>query len=313
MTPRASYLLRLGATLLLLGALALIVDVEAALIRLRQMDMVWIAVAIACFSLQTVLMAWRWQITAQRLGTSFGLGVAVREYYLSQLVNLCLPGGVLGDAGRALRMSWREAGDDALVRAAHAVMIERLAGQVAVLALALLGLGLAGLRGLIDWPDWVPVALACAILALLALALVFGLLWWRSGALRRFVMSVRISVLSLTVVVRQIWLSAVIALLMVGAFVASARATGTVLPLAVALGLVPIILTAMMLPFSVGGWGLREGAAAALFPLFGATAASGVAAGVAYGLALMIACMPGLLVIPFERRAEAEAAKAIRR
>ena len=123
----------------------------------------------------------------------------------------------------------------------------------------------------------------------------------------------RISVLSPTVVVRQIWLSAVIALLMVGAFVACARATGTVLPLAVALGLVPIILTAMMLPFSVGGWGLREGAAAALFPLFGATAASGVAAGVAYGLALMIACMPGLLVIPFERRAEAEAAKAIRR
>jgi uncharacterized membrane protein YbhN (UPF0104 family) len=300
-------MLRLLGSLFLLAALLWLVDIDATLLRLRQMDKVWIAVAIGCFSIQTVLMAWRWQITAQRLGAGFGLGIAVREYYLSQLVNLCLPGGVLGDASRALRMSWRDAGDDALLCAAHAVVIERIAGQVAVFILALIGVGLAELRGSIDWPNWMRPAMVYAIPACLVGAVAFGLLWRRSAALRRFGHSVRIAVLSPAILIRQIWLSAVIALLMVAAFAACARATGTILPLAVALGLVPIILTAMILPLSVGGWGLREGAAAALFPLFGATAASGVAAGVAYGLALMIACLPGLLVIPFDRRAAAEA------
>jgi hypothetical protein len=50
----------------------------------------------------------------------------------------------------------------------------------------------------------------------------------------------------------------------------------------------------MLMPLSVGGWGWREAAAAALFPLAEASAGAGVAAGLAYGAVLLVASLPGL-------------------
>jgi glycosyltransferase 2 family protein len=64
-------------------------------------------------------------------------------------------------------------------------------------------------------------------------------------------------------------------------------------PIVTLLALVPIILFAMLVPLSVSGWGLREGAAAALFPVAGATAAEGFATSVAFGLAFLVAVLPG--------------------
>ncbi len=144
MSRGAGYLLRLGVSLGFLATLIWIVDAPEAYERLLTMNPRWIAVAVACFSVVTVLMAKRWQITARQLGVSFGLLWAVREYYLSQLVNLCLPGGVLGDAGRAMRTPRGEGG---LTRSAHAVMIERLVGQAGVLLVGLCGVVLAVLPG----------------------------------------------------------------------------------------------------------------------------------------------------------------------
>jgi hypothetical protein len=49
----------------------------------------------------------------------------------------------------------------------------------------------------------------------------------------------------------------------------------------------------MLIPISVSGWGLREGAAAALLPIAGATASGGLAASVAFGLTFIAAVLPG--------------------
>ena len=72
---------------------------------------------------------------------------------------------------------------------------------------------------------------------------------------------------------------------------------GVSLPPATALVLVPLIVFTMLMPFTVGGWGLREGAAATLLPLAGATAAQGLAASVAFGLAFLVATLPGLVAL----------------
>jgi hypothetical protein len=58
-----------------------------------------------------------------------------------------------------------------------------------------------------------------------------------------------------------------------------------------------MILLAMLIPLTIGGWGLREGAAAWLFPLAGATAAEGLAASVAFGLVFLCVALPGLFFI----------------
>ncbi|SFJ13850.1 lysylphosphatidylglycerol synthase transmembrane domain-containing protein [Jannaschia pohangensis] len=289
----AGYALRLVVSLAILAGLAWIVDAPEAYARLRGMDLRWLALAVGCFTLVTVLMAWRWRLTAQRLGATFGFGWAVREYYLSQLVNLCLPGGMLGDAGRA----WRTPrGGVDLTRAAHAVMIERLAGQVGVLAIGTFGVAWALVPGGVDWPAWLVQGALWVGLVLVLIAVVVGPILRRLGPVAQFRASLEAAFLAPAVVLWQLALSLAIAVLMIVAFWACARATGTAMAGEAALILVPLILTAMMIPVSVGGWGLREGAAAALFPIIGASASAGVAAGAAYGLALMIACLPGVLV-----------------
>lgn len=303
MTARASYALRFGVSLVLLGALLWVVDAARLMERLRGMELRWLAVAVLCLSLSTILMALRWQITSRRLGNPFGLGWAVREYYLAQLANLFLPGGVLGDAGRALRSPRGAAG---LEGATHAVMIERLVGQLAILALALVGLTIAVVRGKTEWSGAGATAMIIGG-SVLAIALVLVAFFRRVKVVRRFLSSFSVAFVARPVILWQIGLSLMTAGLLIMAFVACAHATGTILGPEAALTIVPMILTAMVVPVSVGGWGLREGAAAALFPLIGATAGAGVAAGAAYGIAMIIATLPGLVCLPALHRRSGQA------
>ena len=92
---------------------------------------------------------------------------------------------------------------------------------------------------------------------------------------------------------RLFLLSLAIVALNLAAFAATARATGTPLTAEASVTLIPLILTAMLIPLSIGGWGWREGAAAALFPLAGAPAGAGLVTGATYGVLILIAALPG--------------------
>lgn len=63
---------------------------------------------------------------------------------------------------------------------------------------------------------------------------------------------------------------------------------------------------AISYPHAYPGWGCREGAAAALFPLIGASPSAGIAMGIAYGTMMMTTAKPGLY---FTMRAAASSAK----
>ena len=79
---------------------------------------------------------------------------------------------------------------------------------------------------------------------------------------------------------------------------------GVELGLVATAALVPLILFTMLIPISISGWGLREGAAAALLPSRGATASGGLAASVAFGLAFITAVLPGFLFLLVRRRGQ---------
>ena len=53
----------------------------------------------------------------------------------------------------------------------------------------------------------------------------------------------------------------------------------------------------MLIPVTVAGWGLREGAAAVLWGAVGLAAADGVVVSVAYGLLVLIGSLPGALFL----------------
>ncbi|MAM09080.1 MAG: hypothetical protein CML23_01180 [Rhizobiaceae bacterium] len=53
----------------------------------------------------------------------------------------------------------------------------------------------------------------------------------------------------------------------------------------------------MLIPAGAGGWGTREAAAAALWPLFGLTSAEGLSASLLYGLISLFGVAPQGLVL----------------
>jgi hypothetical protein len=79
-------------------------------------------------------------------------------------------------------------------------------------------------------------------------------------------------------------------------FVIAARTAGTAAPLSQLLPLALLAMLAMVLP-SVAGWGPREGATAWAFAAAGLGAAQGVATAVVYGVMVLVASLPGALVL----------------
>jgi glycosyltransferase 2 family protein len=269
--------------------------------RLRALRPGWVVVAVVLLLVQTVLSALRWRLTAARLGHEMGLRRALREYFLAQVVNLALPGGVLGDAGRAVR-----AGVVAgLERAGQAVVFERLAGQAALVAVVLMAALVVSIApGGIVLPGAILAGLGVVAAVLLmagGLVVLAGAGWprvagWRAAAAQ-------------AVFAREVWpqqlalsLGTVAANLL--AFAACAAAVGVWLPLGAVLVILPLVLFTMLVPLTIGGWGLREGAAVVLFPMAGATAAEGFAASASFGVVFLLTSVLGMALWLWPGRAE---------
>jgi len=285
----------------LMGLLWHVADGASAMRHLAEADPLLLLAALVALSAQTVISALRWRLTAGQLGMVLDRRRAIGEYYLSQIVNQTLPGGMLGDAGRALRAR-AQAG---LIASGQAVLFERLSGQMALLALFCGSMaGTLAMPGGFDWPGW----LFAPVVSALAGGLAAGLLLWGLGSrltghagrgLAGLARAFRRAVTAPEVRLRQALLSLATALCNVLAFACAAAAVGIFLPPATALTLVPLILFTMLIPVTISGWGLREGAAAALLPLAGVGAAQGFAASIAFGLVLLVAAMPGAFVMGF--------------
>ncbi|MFN3825784.1 MAG: lysylphosphatidylglycerol synthase transmembrane domain-containing protein [Pseudorhodobacter sp.] len=271
---------RLGVSVLMLALVMWQVAPQDLWQSLRGVAPGWLALAALALALQILLSALRWQVTARALGMDLPRRRALGEYGLAVFSNTFLPGGVLGDVTRALRarhlQGWR--------RAAASVVIERLAGQVA--------LGLWALGAVVVWLGPEPGGLLLAGAGLIGL---MGLL-----ALRRFAPeagpALRRSWTGAAVWPAQLGLTLAILALNIFGFWAAARAVGVDLPAFAAAFLIPLTLLVMVVPVTVNGWGLREGAAAALWPLMGVGATSAVAASIAFGIACALAAIAGAMV-----------------
>lgn len=273
----------------------------AALDLVRGAHVGWLAAALMLLMALTVLGALRWRLTAAPLGIRLGTRQAIGEYFLAQLVNTTVPGGVLGDVGRAAR-SRHDAGAAA---AAGAVVVERTIGQFAMLVVLTTGfMGTLVVRTSIDWPR--PVLTGLAVLLPLAwgmtLAVLLGLRAQRAGSGRvaRAAQAVRRSLRAAPW--QQVMLGAATASCVLGAFACCALAIGAPLSLAAVVSVVPLVLLAMLIPVSIAGWGVREGAAVALLPIAGISASQSLAVSIAFGLTSLLAALPGIGAVWARRR-----------
>lgn len=299
-----SPLFRLGAKWMLTAALLLVVfyllDGQALADQVQQFHLGPVLMALLIGVLQVVVSAWRWRFTAARLSLKLGFAEAVREYYLGTFLNQVLPGGMAGDASRAWRHGTGETGRGAALRA---VMIERFSGQVVLAIVALASIAAVPALGSLVTGFWQgsgqgwelawKLGLAAAVIAVLILAL----RRLSPSLLATFAADLGRALFSWPALAWQ-WLSSFLVLATyLAVYLLAARALGIGRPAWELLPLVPLVLLAMLLPISIAGWGLREGAAALVWSSAGLPPEEGVVIAVAYGVLVLIGSLPGMLVL----------------
>lgn len=302
-------LLRVLVTLGLLALLASQVDL--AMLR-DQIVAIPLATIIAAVTLQIAAfilagIRWwlmlSWLVKQRRASAGIRLGEALPSYYIGILFNTFLPTGIGGDAVRTIHLHGRGHSGSALVASALA---DRLLGLFSILALS--GISLALLTD-------VPVLRATgnALLAVLALApfalallylpaterLIEGL---RGRTRHRRILALLIDILALSHLYRRaggalaigLVLSLVLQLCVVLAYALLAPAVGLEVPFSVLVYSVPAAIMATLLPVSLGGMGVREGALVGVLTLSGCATGAAVSLSLAYLLVLWIASTPGI-------------------
>ena len=260
---------------------------------LRAVDTWALAAASGLAVLTTMCCAWRWRIVARGLGVDLPLGTAVAAYYRSLFLNVTLPGGVVGDVHRGISHG-RDTSD--VGRGLRAVAWERSAGQIVQVVLTV--------AVLLVMPS--PVR---AVMPLVALALIAGqrASRWRRAcgppsagpvgeAARAAARDLREALLA-----RRAWPAIALASALVVAghaatFLIAARSAGVTAPLSQMLPLALLVMLAAALP-NVGGWGPREGVTAWAFAAAGLGASLGVTTAVVYGVMVLVASLPGAVVL----------------
>ena len=295
---RRHVVLRAAVSIGLLAGLAWWLDLGTVVSGLAQMRFGWVLLAVAISVVQVAVLAWRWRFTAGCLGVDLSYTAAWREYYLSIFLNQVMPGGVVGDVSRA----WRQARVQTRQRepagpAVRAVIFERLSAQAVMTAVALVSL--LALPVIVNRGSRLVLFGAGAVAVLIVIAMV---VWMRrqssaQSLVGQVLADLDAAHLSGPVFAAQLVSAAIVVGTYLGTYLTAARAVGMDTPLPVLLPLVAPVLMSMLIPVTVAGWGLREGAAAVLWGAVGLTAADGVLVSVAYGLLVLIGSLPGALFL----------------
>lgn len=241
--------------------------------------------ALLLTAVATLANAWRWRVVARALGAPLTVSGSIAAYYRSQFLNATLPGGVVGDAHRAVRHG-RDVGD--LGVGLRAAVWDRVCGQVVQVGLLVVALAV------LDTPlrRYAPVALG----GLVAFGLLVAWLDGSRGSLRFVGQDLRILLrrrIATTVALASLAsTSAHVAVFWVAMATVGVHASPW---LAVSMAL--SVLVGSAVPLSVAGWGPREGITAGIFALAGLGSATGLTVSVVFGVLAAVATVPGVAVL----------------
>jgi len=239
----------------------------------------------------------RWRLVTAAIGTPLSVRLALRFFTIGAFFNQTLPSSIGGDA---FRVWYAHRDGRGLGEAFSGVFVDRLSALFVIVLVMVASL--PWLFALLTDPlaRWsmavVMVGGSAAFAALFALPLSFFGIFERWAVTRPIMIVVRDAGRAL--LGRQAGLAvgaASLVLLMLSALVLylAGRAIGTDLGLDHCLLLMPPIVAISVLPISLAGWGLREGAVVVGFGFAGIAQADALAASLLFGLLLALVSLPG--------------------
>jgi uncharacterized protein (TIRG00374 family) len=297
-------LVRLVLAAALIAAVLAVADLRAVLGVLRAVDLRWVLLAAALAALDRLLVALRWRGLLVAAGLRVGPLRALRVQLLANFLGTFLPGSLGVDAVRATAL-YRGGESGALVLAA--TLVDRL-GHVAA------GTSAGALALLLQAAEWLPTgARLAAALSLAGVACTLGLLWFtaaRGPALAAFALRLPLRVrgaVQRTAAAfaayagrkRALGRAALFTLVILAVRVLCVRAlvqaAGAQVPLSGLLLVIPLQWLLLMLPITIGGFGLQELGYVSLLGLLGVPAAVAVSVSLLEHVVVHAVVLPGAL------------------
>ena len=254
----------------------------------------WILVALIMQLTSTYLAAYRWFKISQILVFKEKLSFYVRSYFKGSFFNQVLPSSIGGDAVRILDLT--NIGYDKK-EAFYGVFVDRVVGLVGLLVLNLLA-------SLIFFGtferDFSLLIIFITLSGILGFSALFHLHRIKFLANYKFLnlfvrLANRLNTLyaSRLLLIKHISISVIVHLFSVLTMYGLSLALGLDLEFQMLLIAVPPVFLLTIIPLSLAGWGIREGAMIGVFMLVGADQTKILAMSILYGLLLIVSALPG--------------------
>lgn len=263
---RSSWL-RVLLTVAILGFLATRLDMGEALRALLAVNPWHLLIVAALVACDRAVMIWRWILLLRSSGSPISTGAAAHIFLVSSFVGSFLPAGVGGDAARAYALMRHTArGGEAVA----SVAIDRYLGVVALMLLG--AAGAASSAGLVSEGQRVWLVVAALVFTIASVSLfwldrVVDLLMpasWRGANIGRRLRAAAGAMGDYRrhpgTLLRVLMLSFAVQLLRIAQAYVLGLGLGIAVPFGYYLVFMPIGLLLLLLPVSISGFGLPQGA-----------------------------------------------------
>lgn len=304
-----SFPVRLAVSVGLLAIVAASIDWDAVSTGLRMASWGFVAGAVAIFFVAFVLAALRWRALLESAWVHVSHFEALRAYFMGMFSNNLLPTGYGGDAVRAWVVGTT---GKPLARSLISVVVDRISALACLLVVAWISAAVIAE----EIPGGLVMLLGIAT-GLSAAAGIVGLVIARRRGLGRFLPdAIRPWTAEIANVIRAYehdrrliaevaGLGLIYQALILTGFWFIAEALGLDLNPAELAVVVPPVLLAALLPISVAGFGVREGAFVVLLGEFGISSADATLLSLFSVAAVAVASAPGGLAIAIGKRERA--------
>ena len=305
MPPRRVIILLVKAafSIALIALVARRVDLGAMWSRLGTIKPGFVVIAGALIVFQIVVGSERWKAIMAAQGARVGSVTTLRIYYIGVFFNMCTPGGLLGDVVRI----WHAHRVGLTVPLAiSSVILDRVVVAVSLVfatasAQYLLPAAVRSQFQIGGVLSLFTLAALASIIGLIALMLLDRLpavllARWPLRGLSKLSLSARMVLLRPNALVPVMLLALFSQVIICGAIYALALSLDINLRLLDCMILMPPVILLSLMPVSIGGWGVREGAMVLVLNLVGIGSEQALPLSVLVGLLGMVMSLPGCVL-----------------
>lgn len=293
----SSVAIRVVITVIILVLIFRNIELNKVIGIIKQANVGYLLLAIVAQLISTILAGCRWHLVMQLINFSQSNWFYIKSYFKGSFFNQGLPTSIGGDAIRVLDVAATgQRKRDAFI----GVFIDRILGLTGLLLLNLVANNLA--------PNLLPKGMYWLINSIVLLglcgftflALLHKIRFFEQWRLTAYILRISTNLKNVLKDFKSISIQMFIGVIihlfsMINIFFVG-QSVGLDYNLLTFSVIVPPVILLTLIPISLAGWGVREGAMIGLFTLIGADKSIVLSMSILYGIILILASLPGLQV-----------------